>query len=71
MRQDRALAARKGVSVDAVEGTPEDEAADRRMSGRAGARDGMGGGQGGMAIHSSAKGRRLDGYEPRHTSKHR
>lgn len=72
MRQDRALAARKGIPVAEVEGTPEDEAADRRMQGgRAGARDGMGSGAGGLAIHSSAAGLDVGGYEPRHTSKRR
>lgn len=36
-----------------------------------GATDGMGGGQGGMAIHPSAKAAKIGSYEPRHTSKHR
>lgn len=71
MAQDRALAARKGIPVAQVEGTPEDMAADRRMSGRAGARDGMGSGSGGLAVHSSASGVNIGGYEPRHSSKHR
>lgn len=72
MRQDRALATRKGIPVAQVEGTPEDMAADRmRMGGRAGARDGMGAGAGGLAVHSSASGLNLGGYEPQHTSKRR
>lgn len=71
MAQDRALAARKGIPVAEVEGTPEDERMDAARGGRMGARDGMGSGNGGLAIHSSAAGLDVGGYEPRHTSKRR
>jgi hypothetical protein len=36
-----------------------------------GATDGLGAGQGGLAIHPSLKAAKLGGYEPRHSSKHR
>jgi hypothetical protein len=37
----------------------------------AGATDGLGAGQGGLAIHPSLKGHNIGGYESRHTSKTR
>jgi hypothetical protein len=36
-----------------------------------GATDGLGAGQGGLAIHPSLKGHNIGGYESRHTSKTR
>lgn len=37
----------------------------------AGATDGLGAGSGGLAIHSSAKGANIAGYEPTHSSRRR
>jgi len=36
---------------------------------RMGARDGLGRGKGGLAIHSSLAGHNIEGYEPAHSSK--
>jgi hypothetical protein len=36
-----------------------------------GATDGLGAGQGGLAVHPNLKLAKLSGYEPRHSSKHR
>jgi hypothetical protein len=36
-----------------------------------GAADGLGAGQGGLAVHPSLKRAKLSAYEPRHSSKHR
>ena len=39
--------------------------------GRIGARDGLGGGKGGLALHSSISGANIAGREVAHSSKHR
>lgn len=64
---DKPAMSPKGRDIAGIGGNPPDTIG----SSRAGARDGLGSGKGGLAVHSSLAGHNVDGYEPQHSSKTR
>lgn len=72
-RPDNPPMAPRGPDFAGNSGNPGPIATRNDMPGRPryGATDGMGGGKGGLAVHSSLSGHNIDGYEPQHTSRTR